>query len=299
MNTITENKLLKYSEAFDLVQRGLATMKNDGKYTTFKYARKAMYDYLWYKVPQLMECRGVVFSNATKELVQAAPRKSFNYLERNYWEDIPLDAPVELYKKINGYLACATIHDGELLVSTTGTTTSAYAMWVKELIMQTYRNYDELIDEKTTVLFEVVVPQDPHIVKEREGLHLLGVREKDTGDFYPMGAGVRCTLEQALEIAKHDRGEGFMMYPMLKDGTYDYNNCCKLKSDYYVGKKKLMRMTAKNIEIMYKNPDSIAAGLPEMWYDVPRLIVANINKEAWLGMTDQQRRLILENLKGV
>ena len=299
MNTITENKLLKYSEAFDLVQRGLATMKNDGKYTTFKYARKAMYDYLWYKVPQLMECRGVVFSNATKELVQAAPRKSFNYLERNYWEDIPLDAPVELYKKINGYLACATIHDGELLVSTTGTTTSAYAMWAKELIMQTYRNYDELIDEKTTVLFEVVVPQDPHIVKEREGLHLLGVREKDTGDFYPMGAGVRCTLEQALEIAKHDRGEGFMMYPMLKDGTYDYNNCCKLKSDYYVGKKKLMRMTAKNIEIMYKNPDSIAAGLPEMWYDVPRLIVANINKEAWLGMTDQQRRLILENLKGV
>lgn len=291
--------MLSYEQQMNLVARGLATLKNDGKYTTFKYARKAMYEYLWHKVPDLLECRGHVYSNATKELVQAAPRKSFNYLERNYWKDIPLDTPVEMYKKINGFMACATIHNGELLVSTTGTTTSDYAMWAKELIVRDFKLYDMVIAPEVTTLFEVVVPQDPHIVKEREGLHLLGVREKDTGNFHPMGEATRCTLEQALEIAKHDRGEGFMMYPMLKDGTYDYNNCCKLKSDYYVGKKKLMRMIAKNIEIMYKNPDSIAAGLPEMWYDVPRLIVANINKEAWLGMTDQQRRLILENLKGV
>jgi hypothetical protein len=155
-----------------------------------------------------------------------------------------------------------------------------------------------------TCLFEVVVPQDPHIVQEREGLHFLGVREKDTGDFYPMGMGtdspIRCTLEQALEIAKNDRGEGFMMYPMLPDGlAYDFNNCCKLKTDYYIGKKKLMRMTAKNVEFMYNNPYSIAANLPEMWYDAPEYIVRKITKDAWLESTDQQRRVILEDLKGV
>lgn len=294
-----ENKLLKYSEAFDLVQRGLATMKNDGKYTTFKYARKAMYDYLWYKVPQLMECRGIVFSNATKELVQAAPKKSFNYLERNYWKDVPLDTPVEMYKKINGFMACATIHDGELLVSTTGTTTSDYAGWAKELIQRDFKLYDMVIAPDATTLFEVVVPQDPHIVQEREGLHLLGVREKDTGNFHPMGEATRCTLEQALEIAKSDRGEGFMMYPMKSDGTYDYNNCCKLKTDYYVGKKKLMRMTAKNIEIMYKNGFETANTLPDMWYDVPRVIVTTVDKNTLLDMSDQQRRVILEDLKGV
>jgi hypothetical protein len=291
--------LLTYDQQMNLVNRGLATMKNDGKYTTFKYHRKAMYDYLWYKIPELLECRGHVYCNTTKELVQAAPRKSFNYLERGYWKDMPLNTPVELYKKINGYLACATIHDGELLVSTTGTTTSAYAMCAKELLLSTYRNYDMLLDDKTTTLFEVIVPQDPHIVHERQGLHLLGVREKDTGDFYAMGAGTRCTLEQALEIAKHDRGEGFMMYAMNDNDDYDYNNCCKLKTPYYVGKKKLMRMTAKNVEIMYKNGFETAITLPNMWYDAPRMIVSTVPKDTWLAMNDQQRRVILEDFMGV
>jgi hypothetical protein len=291
--------LLTYDQQMNLVNRGLATMKNDGKTTTFKYHRKAMYDYLWYKIPELLECRGHVYCNTTKELVQAAPRKSFNYLERNYWSTMPIDTPVEMYKKINGYMACATLHNKKLIVSTTGTTTSEYAQWAKELLLSTYRNYDMLLDDKTTTLFEVILPQDPHIVHERQGLHLLGVREKDTGDFYPMGAGARCTLEQALEIAKHDRGEGFMMYPMLPDGSYDYNNCCKLKTPYYIGKKKLMRMTAKNVEIMYKNGFETAITLPNTWYDAPRMIVSTVPKDTWLAMNDQQRRVILEDFMGV
>ncbi len=291
--------MLSYEQQIHLVNRGLATLKNDGTFTTFKYARKAMHEYLWYQVPELLNCRGHVYDNRTKQLVQAAPKKSFNYLERGYWKDAPLDTPVEVYKKVNGFMACATIYNYELVVSTTGTTTSEYAVWAKELILRDRKYYDLVITNDATTLFEVVVPQDPHIVQEREGLHLLGVREKADGNFHPMGASVRCTLEQALEIAKSDRGEGFMMYPMLKDGTYYYNECCKLKSDYYVGKKKLMRMTAKNIDIMYKNPDSISAGLPEMWYDAPEYIVRKISKDAWLESTDQQRRVILEDLKGV
>ena len=291
--------MLSYDQQMNLVNRGLATLKNDGKYTTFKYARKAMYEYLWYQVPELLNCRGHVYDNHTKQLVQAAPRKSFNYLERGYWKNMPLDTPVEMHKKINGFMACATIYNYELVVSTTGTTTSEYAGWAKELILRDRKLYDMVITNDVTTLFEVVVPQDPHIVKEREGLHLLGVRTKDTGNFYPMGAGSRCTLEQALGIAKYDRGEGFMMYPMLRDGTYDYNNCCKLKSDYYVGKKKLMRMTAKNVELMYKNCFETANTLPEMWYDAPSLIVAHHAKQVWLESTDQQRREFLEYIKGV
>ena len=290
--------MLTYDEQMHLVNRSLASLKNDGKYTTFKYARKAMYEYLWYQVPNLLESRGHVYCNTTKELVQAAPRKSFNYLERDYWKDVPLDTPVEIYKKVNGFMACATLHNGELLVSTTGTTTSDYAMWAKELILQDWHLYDMVIADDVSTLFEVVVPQDPHIVKERQGLHLLGVREKSNGNFHPMGAGVRCTLEQALEIAKHDRGEGFMMYRMLPDGTYDYNNCCKLKSDYYIGKKKLMRMTAKNVELMYKDVGHLKPLISAYWYVAAKTIVKNIDKELWLEYTDQQRREILETHRG-
>jgi hypothetical protein len=296
--------LLTYEQQMNLVNRGLATMKNDGKYTTFKYHRRAMYDYLWHKIPELLECRGHVYDNATHVLVQAAPRKSFNYLERNYWNEVPLDTPVEMYKKINGFMACATIHNSELVVSTTGTTTSEYAKWAKEQLLSTYRNYDMLLDDKTTTLFEVVVPQDPHIVNERQGLHLLGVREKDTGDFYPLSVPIKCTLEQALEITKHDRGEGFMVYPMLADkgnpfGYHNYNHCCKLKTPYYVGKKKLMRMTAKNVEIMYNDLPLAISTLPEMWHEIPEQIVQSVHKDTWLAMNDQQRRVILEDLNGV
>lgn len=290
--------MLSYDEQINLVNRALVTMRNDGKYTTFKYARKAMYEYLWRKVPALCESRGHVYCNATKELVQAAPRKSFNYLERGYWKNIPLDTPVEMYKKVNGFMACATLHNGDLVVSTTGTTTSDYAMWAKELIQRDFKLYDMVIAPEVSTLFEVVVPQDPHIVKEREGLHLLGVREKDTGDFHPMGASVRCTLEQALEIVRSDRGEGFMMYPMQSNGTYDYNNCCKLKTDYYVGKKKLMRMTPKNVELMYKDVGHLKSLISAYWYVAAKTIVKNIDKELWLEYTDQQRREILETHRG-
>jgi hypothetical protein len=289
--------LLTYDEQIKLVNRALVTMRNDGKYSTFKYARKAMYEYLWKKVPALCESRGHVYCNSTKELVQAAPRKSFNYLERGYWLDIPLDTPVEMYKKVNGYMACATLHNDELIVSTTGTTTSDYAMWAKELIIHDYKLYDMVIAPDVTTLFEVIVPQDPHIVEERQGLHLLGVREKSTGNFHPMGESIRCTLSQALEIAKHDRGEGFMMYPMLPDGLYDYNNCCKLKTPYYVGKKKLMRMTAKNVEIMYKDVHHFKEQLSKMWYTAAKCIVKDFDKNAWLQSTDQERRFVLDSFK--
>lgn len=291
--------LLTYDEQMHLVSRGLATLKKDGKYTTFKYHRRAMYDYLWHQIPQLLECRGHVYCNSTKELVQAAPRKSFNYLECGHWLNIPLDTPVEMYKKINGYMACATLHNDELIVSTTGTTTSDYAIWAKELIQRDYKLWDEMIDDKITVLFEVVVSQDPHIVHERKGLHLLGVREKDRGDFYPLNGSTKCTLEQALKIAKFDRGEGFMVYPMLPNALYDYNNCCKLKTPYYIGKKKLMRMTAKNVEIMYNDLPHTISTLPEMWSEIPEQIVQSIDKRTWLIMTDQQRRVIIEDLIGV
>lgn len=284
--------LNSYETQMLLVQRGLATLKNDGKYTTFKYHRKAMYDYLWDKVPELLECRGSVYFNETKELVQASPRKSFNYLERGYWSDTPLNTPVEMYKKINGYLACATIHNGELVVSTTGTTTSDYAKWAKELIEKDWKLYEMVIDCEASTLFEVVVPQDPHIVEERQGLHLLGWREKENGKFHPNGRPIVCDLESALQMANEDKGEGFMVYPV---GVH--NTCCKIKTPYYVGKKKLMRMTAKNVELMYTQTRTIENQLPEMWKFAPRMIMEHHTKEQWLSFDDQCRRNFLEYIE--
>lgn len=288
--------MLSFDQQMNLVNRGLAIMKNDGKFTTFKYHRRAMYEYLWFNEYDLMECRGHAYDSNTKELVQAAPRKSFNYKENNVWWDaVALDTRVEVYKKVNGYMACATLHNGELIVSTTGSTTSEYAQWAKELIVKDYALYDTIIDKDSTVLFEVVVPQDPHIVEERMGLHLLGIREKANGKFHPSGRAGLMTLAEAVALAETDRGEGFMVYRV---DCEEKTAPCKLKTPYYVGKKKLMRMTAKNINTMYSNALAISATLPQMWRDAPIEIVGKFSKEQWLSFNDQQRRLFLEDLKG-
>lgn len=284
-----------YETQMLLVQRGLAVMKNDGKYTTFKYHRRAMYEYLWGNIPELLECRGHVYSNETKELVQASPRKSFNYLERGHWDAVPLDTKVEVYKKINGYLACATLHNGELVVSTTGSTTSEYAQWAKELIVKDYALYNMIIDKDATVLFEVVVPQDPHIVEERMGLHLLGIREKASGKFHPSGRAGLMTLAEAIALAETDRGEGFMVY---RADCAEKTAPCKLKTPYYVGKKKLMRMTAKNVKAMYDNPVHSSLALPAMWQGVSSTITTTFSYASWLSKNDQERRVFLEELKG-
>jgi len=288
--------VLNFDEQMNLVNRSLAVMKNDGKFTTFKYHRRAMYDYLWFVDTDLMECRGHVYDSVTKELVQAAPRKSFNYLENDYWwSAVELDTPVEVYKKINGYMACATIHNGELLVSTTGSTTSEYAQWAKALIEADYALYDLVIDSDTSTLFEVVVPQDPHIVEERMGLHLLGFREKVSGAFHPNNLVGVMTLAEAIAMAEIDRGEGFMVY---RADCKEKLSPCKLKTPYYVGKKKLMRMSAKNVNSMYDNALAVSKVLPLMWKDVPFNIVGRFTKEQWLSFDDQSRRAILEDLKG-
>lgn len=281
-----------FEQQMVLVDLKLAQRKDDGKYTTFKYARKAMYDYLWFDVPSLMECRGHVYDTHTQEIVQAAPRKSFNYLECGWWDGVPLDTSVKMFKKINGYMACATIHDGELVVSTTGSTTSEYANWAMQLLKDDIEKFGSDLDSEHTTLFEVVVPQDPHIVDERMGLHMLGYRNKKTSVFTPYGNSFECSLSDALALAEEDTGEGFMVY---KEGV-GFDDCCKIKTPYYIGKKKLMRMTKKNVDLMYNNTDVFINMLPDMWKHVPELIVWDNTHDEWLEMSAQDRRKYLEGV---
>lgn len=281
--------LLSFDRQMALVNRGLATNKNDGVYTTFKYAKKAMYDYLWHEIPDLLECRGHVYENATQNLVQAAPKKSFNYLEKGWWAEKPMSTRVEMYRKINGYMACASYNGADLVVSTTGTTTSDYAKNARRLIENDPIIMD-MITDYYTLLLEVVVPEDPHIVDEYPGLYVLGKRHKETGDYVPNGSRTICSLEDALRLANEDKGEGFMVYL----AGSDYSSCCKIKTPYYSGKKKLMRMTKKNVELMYNQTQTIENQLPDMWKFAPKLIIEYHTQDVWSNATDQQRRKFLE-----
>lgn len=281
----------------DLVKRKLATAKTQGNLTLFKYAKNVMYGYKWNEHPELLECRGHVYDNQTGQIVQATPRKSFNYLENGTWANMPMNTKVSLYKKLNGFMAVATIHNGELLVTTTGSFDSEYAQWAKEEIIKS--GLVPCIDDNYSYLFEIVVPQDPHIVEEKIGAHLLGWRSKVNGRFIATDdsdvvmSHFGITLAEALEIAEQDRGEGFMMY-----NESDWSQVCKLKTPYYVGKKKLMRMSPKNVELLYTNNQWVQDSLPAYWGDAGLVIPDHFYMQEWINLPEQDRRKFLEEQYG-
>jgi hypothetical protein len=282
--------LLTYEQQKELVNQKLATVKTNGNLDTFKYARRVMFDYLWDTNANLLECRGHTYDNQTGELVVAAPRKSFNYLENGWWKDVPLDTPVIAYKKYNGFMACVSRNGFDVVVSTTGSTNSDFVKMAKD----TLGDFNWL-SEGNTLLFEIVHENDPHIVDDPIGPHYLGFREKTSGHFEPYGkAGTYVgTLKGILAIAEVNQGEGFMVYDLHNDP--EHLKPAKVKTPYYVGKKKLMRAGPKAVEAMYADPRGYEFNhLPKMYTGVAQKITSIYGKQFWLEMDAQDRRKVIE-----
>ena len=142
-----------------------------------------------------------------------------------------------------------------------------------------------------TTLYEVIVEQDPHIVKEKLGLHCLGWRSKNSGLFIPHGEAIYGTLQDIIFLSKKDRGEGFMVY--LPDGRN-----CKIKSTYYVDKKKLMRMSKSGIEKMFAVPNITMQNFSLLFQSVIKYIIQEYDVQSWVNTPEQDRRSIIENLIG-
>lgn len=284
-----------YEKQLELVSKGLAVKKTEGIFDTFKYHRNVMYKNLWGSDPAVLDCRGHVYDNRNGTLVQAAPRKSFNYLENGHWRDTHPDQPVILYKKYNGFMACASYYEDNLVVSTTGTTNSDYAKLAREQIKA---NIDAAyLNDYSTGVFEIVHEYDPHIVYEAYGVYPLGWRFKDDGTWMPVASKVKAkemTRAEALTFIQKDRGEGYMMYKLTPKGDVYTTDVCKLKTPYYVGKKKLMRMSAQNTLKLYSGN---LQGIPEMWDNLVIEIVKRYRQEEWLYMDAQMRRQVIEHME--
>lgn len=286
-----------------LVAQGLATKKinPDLGLVTYKYAKKVMYDYLWDKHPELLMCRGHVYDLNTGELVIAAPKKSFNYLENGTWEGKPISTLVYLYKKYNGFMACATMHNGQLVVSTTGNTSGKYAEWAKEYVSNYYEEESKhctfgVMPDGVTDLFEIIHPEDPHIVHEEVGAEFLGWTNMYSMRFTPAPDRARThqftSLGVALDLVKTVKHEGFMVYDLVT------GEVCKLKSPYYIGKKKLMRMTDKKIDELFANPvQYFHNNMPQEWQWFIPVIKDCLTADIWKVMKEQQRRAFIEGME--
>lgn len=262
-----------------------------------KYTRRVFYDNLW--SDELEHCRGTIVDKDFN-LVSYPFRKIYNYGIEKEAPVLPGKTQVTAFKKVNGFMVSVTIHKGELLISTTGSTANDYVDYAKEMMIKHAPLPDWQMalntadTEGMTFMFECVHPSDPHIIVEKPGMYLLGYRENkwdskvghDPFVIMDFAAMLNCyspqslttSVEQLIELSKEVKHEGFVAYT-------DEGVSFKIKSPYYLTSKWVAR-NPRTDKLVDLNKD-IKHQIDEEYYPLVDAIRANIVE--YTAMDEQAR----------
>ncbi len=245
-----KEKLKEYVESSNLVN-----MKPAGEgIFVLKYKKRVFYDSLWNEY--IAECRGSIVDKDFN-LVAYPFTKIYNYgIEKEAPVFSEIDTIVTAFRKVNGFMVAVSYHAGDVLVSTTGSTSGEYVDYAKEMMLkhmpwadwQMALMADDCRD--MTFMFECVHPNDPHIIVEEPGMYILGYREKkwlsEVGH-HPavlehLGEMFKCrvpeyqhlTVAALKNLVKRVHHEGFVFYDENGVGA-------KIKSPYYLTAKWVAR----------------------------------------------------------
>lgn len=254
-----------------------------------KYTKRVFYDDLWNRF--LEECRGTVIDKDFN-VISRPFTKVYNYGVEKNAPKLKDDVEVDAYRKINGFMVAVTWYDGDILVSTTGSLDSDFCAMARELIdICAYRKICEKYPN-LTFMFECVHKNDPHIIPEKEGMYLIGYREKDWDSPVKIDpqlltvlgiqlgclpvAGFRTTVGNLLKLVKDVRHEGFVFYTDQGVGS-------KIKSPYYLTSK----WVARNPRTDKLMSDQIKQQIDEEYYPLVDKIRENIVE--YTAMDEQAR----------
>lgn len=290
----------------DLVAKKLVTKKTytEGPFaglSVLKYKNNVFWDNLWHTDARLLECRGMVV-DAEDNVVIWPFTKIFNRFENG--TDLPLDMVVTVPRKVNGFMAAASLYNGEWLVSTTGTLDSDFAKIAKSAI-----NFDKYPLLKTsklwqgmTLIFEICDSSDPHIIHEEPGAYLIGARSHTDGEMMPEYFLDHLCLDHwkrpswdhmyfrdVVEYSKSADHEGFVVRDVLSGDLL-----LKIKSPHYLVKKFLMRGGDNKWDMIWDNPQEAKKRIDEEFYELLDWLRWAYEKEEWAAKDSQYRRMIIE-----
>lgn len=293
----------------DLIEKKLVQVRKSpcGDYRLLKYTRKVFYDNLWHIDPRLLQCRGIVVDKHDN-VVMYPFDKVFNLGENGTGKDIPDDKTVIAVRKVNGYLAQAGVLNGELIVTSSGSFDSNHAVIAKKMIeycLTSDTTHSQHLQTGYTYMFEICHKEDPHIIEEKEGVYLIGVRDHEDYRMYSHSTlktvawlhNFKCpesmitTFSDVVVMAKSANHEGYMV---ISD---DHKNTilAKIKSHYYLCKKALMRIGTSQLDIMFDNPKAFKEHrLEEEFYGIHQHILDNYTKEEYRSLTEKERRKLIE-----
>lgn len=295
----------------DLVAKKLVTKKTytEGPFaglSVLKYKNSVFWDNLWHTDPRLLECRGMVVDSEDNVIIWPFT-KIFNRLENG--TDLPLDKPVVCSRKVNGFMAAASLYNDEIIVSTTGTLDSTFAEIAREHIIGGWQRGNDhlkkLLGIGLTLMFEICDETDPHIVDEKPGAYLIGCRFHNTGSMVPevaLDGLVKDTVwnrpkcyedilfGDVVTMANTCTHEGFVVRdPQM--GTL----LLKIKSPHYLTKKFLMRGGDNKWDMIWDNPKEAKKRIDEEYYELLDHIREHYSKDDWAGMDSQKRRQVVED----
>lgn len=285
-----KNDLKRYVESHPkLVSRKSA---GEGLYV-LKYKKTVFFDNLWNQY--LEECRGTIVDEKF-DVVSRPFTKIYNFGVESKAPKLAEDVKVTAFRKVNGFMVAVTHHQDDILVSTTGSTTSDYVAMARELIdVERYRKVCR-DNPRFTFMFECVHERDPHIIPEPTGMYLLGYRfnEWDSQVLFlnleSIAEQFGClvperldtTVGELVKLVKTVRHEGFVAYT-------DDRQAFKIKSPYYLVNKFVAR-NPRTDKLM--KPD-VKRNLDEEYYDLIDHIQANIVE--YTALTEQDRLQFVRN----
>ena len=263
-----------------------------------KYKKSVFYNNTWDDF--LEHCRGTIVDKDFN-LVSYPFQKIYNYGIEKRAPKLDANTLVTAYRKVNGFMASVTWHNGNVLVSTTGSTDSDYVTMAKEMMLKHMSWEDWTIEvccaNGLTLLFECVHPNDPHIIPEKAGMYFLGYRE-NSWDSEVKGFGVDVAnqwsdyaknvlncyfpeyyvipIQEMMEKVKNVQHEGFVFYTAE-------NVCSKVKTPHYLTQKWVAR-NPNTDKLMSEN---IKQSIDEEYYPLIDAIRENIVE--YTAMNEQDR----------
>ena len=266
-----------------------------------KYTRKVFYDALW--TPELEECRGLVVDKHWNPVIVPF-KKIYNRGENG--TDFNLDDRVTAVKKINGFMAAATLVPGHgVVVSTTGSLDSPFVALAEKWLRPNITDWIAANGGRHTWLFEICDPSDPHIIKEEPGAYLIGARQLD-GFMMPenflddMAVFMDAKRPQVwyrdlkfstvLELAKQCHHEGYVVHSW---GDFLQPKSLKIKSPYYLVTKFLARQRADKFLERIDNIPALRQTIDEEYY--PLLDYLAANKEYFASLQEAERISYIRN----
>lgn len=268
---------------------------------------------MWDVDKRLLDCRGLVVDSEDNVVIWPFT-KIFNRFENG--TDLPADELVDAVRKVNGFMASVGVYKGKLVVSTTGSLESDFAIMAKNRIVSECDDIEYFIkwteSAKATFLFEICDPSDPHIVEEEPGAYLIGARIQNLdGTSFMLPEGVldgiasvtkfkrpevypMIKFSDVVEMSKHCRHEGFV----VRETNYPFNLLLKIKSPYYLAKKFLMRGGNKKWDMIWDNPNNAKQIVDEEYYTLLEWLRNNFTKVQWAALDSQERRKEIENFFG-